>query len=59
MINSDIDAKTSKLTLKQVTLKESRRIKCYVQIPGDIDGKTADSTFLLVQGKISGTLSNL
>ncbi|XP_077072902.1 cell surface A33 antigen isoform X4 [Siphateles boraxobius] len=48
-IDTDLNAKTSKLTLKQVTLKESRIIKCYVQIPGDIDGKTADNTFLLVQ----------
>lgn len=58
MIDLDITAKTSKLTLKQVTLKESRKIRCYVQIPGDIDGKTSDTTSLLVQGKIFGTLSN-
>uniref|UniRef100_A0A671T4Q0 Glycoprotein A33 (transmembrane), paralog b n=1 Tax=Sinocyclocheilus anshuiensis TaxID=1608454 RepID=A0A671T4Q0_9TELE len=49
VIETDLDAKTSKLTLKQVTLKESRRIRCFVQIPGDIEGKTADTTFLLVQ----------
>ncbi|XP_067301171.1 cell surface A33 antigen isoform X2 [Pseudorasbora parva] len=48
-IVTDLDAKTSKLTLKQVTLKESRKIKCYVQIPGDSDGKTSDTAFLLVQ----------
>uniref|UniRef100_A0A672R3P9 Cell surface A33 antigen-like n=2 Tax=Sinocyclocheilus grahami TaxID=75366 RepID=A0A672R3P9_SINGR len=49
VIETDLDAKTSKLTLKQVTLKESRRIRCFVQIPGDIEGKTADTSFLLVQ----------
>ncbi|XP_052421661.1 cell surface A33 antigen isoform X4 [Carassius gibelio] len=49
MIDTDLNAKTSKLTLKQVTLKESRRIQCFVQIPGDIDGKISDTTFLLVQ----------
>uniref|UniRef100_A0A8C2QBG4 Glycoprotein A33 (transmembrane), paralog b n=1 Tax=Cyprinus carpio TaxID=7962 RepID=A0A8C2QBG4_CYPCA len=48
-IETDLNAKTSKLTLKQVTLKESRRIRCFVNIPGDIEGKTADTTFLLVQ----------
>ncbi|XP_051762747.1 cell surface A33 antigen isoform X7 [Ctenopharyngodon idella] len=49
MIDFDSAAKTSKLTLKQVTLKESRKIRCYVQIPGDIDGRTSDTTSLLVQ----------
>ncbi|XP_016141859.1 cell surface A33 antigen-like [Sinocyclocheilus grahami] len=48
-IETDLTAKTSKLTLKQVTIQESRRIRCFVQIPGDIEGKTADTTFLLVQ----------
>uniref|UniRef100_A0A8C2BSI4 Glycoprotein A33 (transmembrane), paralog b n=1 Tax=Cyprinus carpio TaxID=7962 RepID=A0A8C2BSI4_CYPCA len=48
-IETDLNAKTSKLTLKQVTLKESRRIRCFVNIPGDIEGKTADTTLLLVQ----------
>ncbi|KAF4108909.1 cell surface A33 antigen [Onychostoma macrolepis] len=49
LIETDLTAKTTKLTLKEVTLKESRRIRCFVQIPGDIEGKTADTTFLLVQ----------
>ncbi|XP_056321975.1 cell surface A33 antigen [Danio aesculapii] len=48
-IETDLTTKTSTLTIKQVTQKESRKIRCYVQIPGDIEGKPADTTFLLVQ----------
>ncbi|XP_050975277.1 cell surface A33 antigen isoform X2 [Labeo rohita] len=48
-IETDLTAKASKLTLKEVTLKESRSIRCFVQIPGDIEGKSSDTTFLLVQ----------
>ncbi|TRY59300.1 hypothetical protein DNTS_033540 [Danionella cerebrum] len=48
-IVTDLNAKSSQLTLRQLTLKESRRIRCYVQIPGDIEGKSADTTLLLVQ----------
>ncbi|XP_073702502.1 cell surface A33 antigen [Garra rufa] len=48
-IETDLDAKSSKLTLKEVTLKESRTIRCFIQIPGDIEGRTSDTTFLLVQ----------
>ncbi|KAK2904874.1 hypothetical protein QQF64_033017 [Cirrhinus molitorella] len=48
-IETNLDAKTSKLTLKEVTLKESRTIRCFIQIPGDIEGRQSDTTFLLVQ----------
>ncbi|KAI5621343.1 cell surface A33 antigen, partial [Silurus asotus] len=47
-IESDVSKKVSNLILKQVTLRESRRIKCIVQIPGDTEGRTSDSTSLVV-----------
>ncbi|XP_051565039.1 cell surface A33 antigen-like isoform X1 [Myxocyprinus asiaticus] len=49
IIETDLEARKSTLLLKQVTLKESRKIKCSVQIPGDIDGQPSDTTSLLVQ----------
>ncbi|KAA0715619.1 A33 antigen Glycoprotein [Triplophysa tibetana] len=48
-IATDLATLKSILTLKQVSMKESRNIRCYVQIPGDNDGQTSASTFLLVQ----------
>lgn len=50
-IETDVNGKVSKLLLKHVTLRESRRIKCFVQIPGDTEGKTSDSTSLVVLGE--------
>ncbi|XP_053483734.1 cell surface A33 antigen isoform X1 [Ictalurus furcatus] len=47
-IESDVNEKVSKLILKQVTLRERRRIKCFVQIPGDTEGQTSASTSLEV-----------
>ncbi|XP_060786530.1 cell surface A33 antigen [Neoarius graeffei] len=47
-IQSDMNEKVSTLLLKQVTVRESRRIRCLVQIPGDAEGKTSDSTSLVV-----------
>ncbi|XP_072541308.1 uncharacterized protein gpa33b [Salminus brasiliensis] len=47
-IESNVDARVSKLILKQVTLRESRRIKCRVQIPGDSVGQTSATTSLVV-----------
>lgn len=50
-IESDVNEKVSKLILKQVTLRERRRIKCFVQIPGDTEGQTSASTSLEVLGE--------
>lgn len=50
-IETDVNKKESKLMLKQVTLRESRRIKCLLQIPGDTEGQTSDSTSLVVLGE--------
>lgn len=50
-IESDMNKKESKLLLKQVTLRENRRIKCFVQIPGDTEGQISDSTSLVVVGE--------
>lgn len=50
-IESNVNEKVSKLLLKQVTLRESRRIKCLVKIPGDAEGQTSDSTSLVVLGE--------
>lgn len=50
-IESDANAKVSKLILKQVTVRESRRIKCRVQIPGDGEGQTFATTSLVVLGE--------
>lgn len=50
-IESNVNEKVSKLLLKQVTLRESRRIKCHIQIPGDTEGQTSDSTSLVVLGE--------
>lgn len=50
-IQSDLNEKVSTLLLKQVTVRESRRIRCLVQIPGDAEGKTSDSTSLVVLGE--------
>ncbi|XP_017550632.1 cell surface A33 antigen [Pygocentrus nattereri] len=47
-ITSDVDARISQLILKQVTMRESRRIKCRVQIPGDDMGQTSATTLLVV-----------
>ncbi|KAI4903042.1 hypothetical protein NFI96_033403, partial [Prochilodus magdalenae] len=47
-IISDVGAKTSQLVLKQVTVRESRLIRCRVQIPGDASGQTSDTTSLVV-----------
>ncbi|XP_058248840.1 cell surface A33 antigen [Hemibagrus wyckioides] len=47
-IETDVAKKESKLLLKHVTLRESRLIKCLVQIPGDTEGQTSDSTSLVV-----------
>ncbi|MCI4378255.1 hypothetical protein PGIGA_G00213880 [Pangasianodon gigas] len=47
-IESDVNQKVSKLLLKHATLRESRRIKCLVQIPGDTEGQTSDTTSLVV-----------
>lgn len=51
LIESDMNKKESKLILKQVTLRESRRIRCFVQIPGDTVGQTSGLTSLIVLGK--------
>ncbi|KAI7808414.1 cell surface A33 antigen [Triplophysa rosa] len=48
-IATELAARKSMLTLKQVSMKESRKIRCYVQIPGDNEGQTSGTTFLLVQ----------
>ncbi|XP_076857638.1 cell surface A33 antigen [Brachyhypopomus gauderio] len=48
LIQSNLVTKESKLILKQVTLRESRNIKCRVQIPGDDQGKTSASAALVV-----------
>lgn len=53
VIATDLVARQSMLTLKQVSMKESRKIRCYVQIPGDNEGRTSDTTSLLVQGESS------
>ncbi|KAM9487268.1 cell surface A33 antigen isoform 2-T2 [Clarias gariepinus] len=50
LIESDMNKKESKLILKQVTLRESRRIRCFVQIPGDTVGQTSGLTSLIVLG---------
>ncbi|KAK3543360.1 hypothetical protein QTP70_018365 [Hemibagrus guttatus] len=47
-IETDVNKKESKLLLKQVTLRESRLIKCLVQIPGDTEGQTSALTSLVV-----------
>ncbi|KAF4087366.1 hypothetical protein AMELA_G00094870 [Ameiurus melas] len=47
-IESDVNGKVSKLILTEVTLRERRRIKCFVQIPGDTEGQTSASTSLEV-----------
>ncbi|KAL6484977.1 hypothetical protein MHYP_G00070220 [Metynnis hypsauchen] len=47
-ITSDVEAKISQLILKEVTMRESRRIKCRVQIPGDDVGQTSATTSLVV-----------
>ncbi|XP_065107458.1 V-set and immunoglobulin domain-containing protein 2 [Paramisgurnus dabryanus] len=48
-IETNLITRQSMLTLKQVSSKESRPIRCYVQIPMDNEGQTADTTLLLVQ----------
>nr|XP_055071874.1 cell surface A33 antigen [Misgurnus anguillicaudatus] len=48
-IETNLNTQQSMLKLKQVSIKESRPIRCYVQIPEDIEGQTSDSTFLLVK----------
>ncbi|TSV41650.1 Cell surface A33 antigen [Bagarius yarrelli] len=47
-IISDVNKQESKLLLKHVTLRESRRIKCFVQIPGDTEGQTSGLASLVV-----------
>ncbi|XP_030643419.1 cell surface A33 antigen [Chanos chanos] len=47
-IETDLDQKVSRLTLNHVTVQESRDIKCQVQIPGDDEGQTFDTTNLVV-----------
>ncbi|XP_035378612.1 cell surface A33 antigen, partial [Electrophorus electricus] len=48
LIQTNLVGKESKLILKQVTLRESRRIKCRVQIPGDDEGQTLATASLAV-----------
>lgn len=50
-IEVDMREKMSKLLLKHVTLRESRRIRCLVQIPGDTEGQKTDTTSLVVLGE--------
>ncbi|XP_066542013.1 cell surface A33 antigen [Hoplias malabaricus] len=48
-IISDVNTRVSKLKLTQVTVRESRRIRCRVKIPGDDIGQTSATTSLEVQ----------
>lgn len=50
-IESNVNERVSKLLLKHVTLRESRRIRCLVQIPGDTEGQISDTTSLEVLGE--------
>uniref|UniRef100_W5K4C1 Glycoprotein A33 (transmembrane), paralog b n=1 Tax=Astyanax mexicanus TaxID=7994 RepID=W5K4C1_ASTMX len=60
-IDSNVNTRVSTLTLKQATLRENRRIKCRVNIPGDTVGQTTATTSLVVLApsdpvcKIKGT----
>ncbi|CAB1436722.1 unnamed protein product [Pleuronectes platessa] len=44
----DLQNRVSTLTLKKVTIRDSRRFQCNVLIPNDDEGNTAASTSLLV-----------
>lgn len=50
-LENNIDKRESTLHLKKVTMQDSRRYACSVLIHGDIDGKTTDTTSLLVLGE--------
>lgn len=47
----DVDKHISTLHLKKVTIQDSRRFQCSVNIPNDDEGQTADVTTLLVLGE--------
>ena len=47
----DLQNRVSTLTLKKVTMRDSRRFQCSVLIPNDDEGTTAASTSLLVLGE--------
>ncbi|GAA6074382.1 glycoprotein A33 (transmembrane), paralog a [Tachysurus ichikawai] len=44
----DIPKGSAVLTLKSVTSKENRLFECIVRIPGDKQGKTSDTTSLVI-----------
>lgn len=53
-VSLDVDLKAGKADLKlsSITLADNKVFECRVQIPGDDEGKPADTARLVVLGKV-------
>ncbi|KAK2839954.1 hypothetical protein Q5P01_013694 [Channa striata] len=58
-LNVDLGSKVSTLQLTKVTMQDSRSYQCSVKIPGDDEGTSAVTTFLLVKVPPSAPICKL